>query len=50
LPTTEASVSVVLALLAAALAAGPAVVEPLLPMMVAFDRNYAGMAVRRDAS
>jgi hypothetical protein len=50
LPTTEASVSVVLAFLAAELVVAPAAVEPLLPMAAALDKNYAGMEIRRGAS
>jgi hypothetical protein len=42
LPTTEASVSAVLALLAAALAT----VEPLLPIVAALSKNFAGMEMR----
>jgi hypothetical protein len=49
LPTTEASVSVVLAFLAAALAVAPAVVEPLLPIAVALDKNCVGVEIRRHA-
>jgi hypothetical protein len=40
----------VLAFLAAALVVAPVAVEPLLPMAVALDKNYAGMEIRRGAS
>jgi hypothetical protein len=50
LPTTEASVSVVLAFLAAALAVAPAAVEPLFPIAAALDKNCAGMEIRRRMS
>jgi hypothetical protein len=42
-PTTEASVSAVLALLAVAPAAALAAVKPLLPMMAVLSRNFVGM-------
>jgi hypothetical protein len=46
LPTTEASVSAVLALLAAVLAA----VEPLLPIAAALSKNSTGMEMREKVS
>jgi hypothetical protein len=50
LSTIEASVSVVLAFLAAAMAVAPAAVEPLLPIVAALDKNCAGMKIRRCVS
>jgi hypothetical protein len=50
LPTTEASVSAVLALLAVAPAAALAAVELLLPIMAALSKNFAGMKDEREAS
>jgi hypothetical protein len=50
LPTTEASVFVVLAFLAAALAVAPAAVEPLLPMAAVLDKNCPEMEIRRGVS
>jgi hypothetical protein len=47
---TEASVSMVLAFLAAVLAVAQAVVEPLLPIAAALGKNCAGMEIRRGAS
>jgi hypothetical protein len=46
LPTMEASVFVVLALLAAVPAAALAAVEPLLPIVAALSKNFAGMEMR----
>jgi hypothetical protein len=46
---TEASVSVVLAFLAAALAVASAAVEPLLPIAAALHKNCVGMEIRRRA-
>jgi hypothetical protein len=46
LPTTEVSVSAVLALLAAAPGAALAAVEPLLPMEVELSKGSAGMEMR----
>jgi hypothetical protein len=50
LPTTEVSVSAVLALLAVAPVAALATVEPLLPMVVELNRNFGGMEDEREAS
>jgi hypothetical protein len=50
LPTTEVSVSAVLALLAVAPVAALVAVEPLLPMVVALNRNFGGMEDEREAS
>jgi hypothetical protein len=49
LPTTEPSVSAVLALLVAAQAA-PAAVELLLPMAAACGESFVGMEVERKVS
>jgi hypothetical protein len=50
LPTTEASVSAVLALLAVAPATALAAVELLLPMVAALSKNFVGMEDEREAS
>jgi hypothetical protein len=46
LPTTEVSVSAVLALLAAVPTAVLAMVEPLLPMEAVLSKSSAGMEMR----
>jgi hypothetical protein len=50
LPTTEASASAVLALLAVTPVAALAAVELLLPMAAALNKNFAGMEDEREAS
>jgi hypothetical protein len=50
LPMTEASVSMVLALLAVAPVVALAVVELLLPIMAVLSKNFAGMEDEREAS